>query len=60
VAVDVLYEPLVPQELNESRPDISASKASRPGLPAISASAKSDLVGQKSAANDQMVLTVVF
>jgi len=26
VAVDVLYEPLVPQELNESRPDISASE----------------------------------
>jgi hypothetical protein len=60
VAVAVLYEPLVPQDLNESRPDISARNASRTGFPAISASAKSDFVGQKTAANDEMLLTVVF
>jgi hypothetical protein len=60
VAVDVLYEPLVPQELNESRPDISASEGFRTGLPAISAGAKSNFVGQKGAANDEMQLTVIF
>jgi hypothetical protein len=60
VAVDVLYEPLVLSELNESRPDISARNASRTGLPAISRSIDSDFVGQKSPANDEMQLTVIF
>ncbi|WP_161806095.1 hypothetical protein [Pseudomonas sp. RIT-PI-o] len=49
MAVDVLYEPLVPQELNESRPDISASEGFKDGPSSDFSKRKKAILSDKKA-----------